>query len=143
MLRICICCEGGLSSSIMSKKVMKELSEKGYEDKLSIDFCGFKSVHERYDRYDVIMCCPHLSYRVKPYIEEWGNVVPIYVIPSLMYGTMNVVDIYQDALDIYEGYKKTHKNPMNFPGEEDNLHRMNRSYSYRKTHHITGEIDFN
>ena len=28
-----------------------------------------------------------------------------------MYGTMNVKEVYQDALDIYEGYKKTHKNP--------------------------------
>ena len=67
-------------------------------------------MHEHYGEYDVVMACPHLSYKIADYIEKYGNQVPIYVIPAMMYGTMNVKEVYQDALDIYEGYKKTHKN---------------------------------
>lgn len=51
-------------------------------------------------------------------------------------------EVYQDALDIYEGYKKTHKNPMYFPGEDNNMKRKNRNVSYRRAYHITGEIEF-
>lgn len=142
MLRVCICCGGGLSSSVLMRKVKTELVDKGYGDKLTIGFSPFSEVHNHFDEYDVIMACPHLSYKVTPYVEKYGNHVPIYVIPSLMYGTMNVPDIYQDALDIYEGYQKTHKNPMCFPGEDNNFKRMNRKYSYRKEHHIDGEIEF-
>lgn len=143
MLRVCICCGGGFSSSFLMRKVKNELVEKGYGDKLTIGFSPFSEVHELYDQYDVIMCCPHLSYKIPPYIEKFGNVVPIYVIPSLMYGTMNVAEIYQDALDIYQGYKLTHNNPMHFPGEENNMERKNRSLSYRRTYKIKGDIDFN
>lgn len=60
----------------------------------------------------------------------------------MMYGTMNVKEVYQDALDIYDGYKKTHKNPMYFPGEDNNMKRKNRNVSYRRAYHITGEIEF-
>ena len=76
------------------------------------------------------------------YIEKYGNQVPIYVIPAMMYGTMNVKEVYQDALDSYDGYKKTHKNPMYFPGEDNNMKRKNRNVSYRRAYHITGEIEF-
>lgn len=87
-------------------KVKSELVEKGYDDKLKIGFCPFKEVYEHYDEYDVVMACPHLSYKLDDYIEKYGNQVPIYVIPAMMYGTMNVKEVYQDALDIYEDIKK-------------------------------------
>lgn len=106
MLRVCICCGGGFSSSVLIRKVKGELVEKGYDDKLKIGFCPFKEVYEHYDEYDVVMACPHLSCKLDDYIDKYGNQVPIYVIPAMMYGTMNVKEVYQDALDIYEGYKK-------------------------------------
>lgn len=142
MLSVCICCGGGFSNSVLMRKVKSELVKKGYDDKLKIGFCPFKEVHEHYGEYDVVMACPHLSYKLDEYIEKYGNQVPIYVIPAMMYGTMNVKEVYQDALDIYEGYKKPHKNPMYFPGEDNNTKRKNRNVSYRKAHGITGEIEF-
>ncbi len=142
MLSVCICCGGGFSNSVLMRKLKSELVEKGYDDKLKIGFCPFKEVHEHYDEYDVVMACPHLSYKIGDYIEKYGNQVPIYVIPAMMYGTMNVKEVYRDALDIYEGYKKTHKNPMYFPGEDNNMKRKNRNVSYRNAYGITGEIEF-
>ena len=64
MLRVCICCGGGFSSSVLMCKVKSELVEKGYDDKLKIGFCPFKEVYEHYDEYDVVMACPHLSYKL-------------------------------------------------------------------------------
>ena len=42
MLRVCICCGGGFSSSVLMRKVKSELVEKGYDDKLKIGFCPFR-----------------------------------------------------------------------------------------------------
>lgn len=53
MLRVCICCGGGFSNSVLMRKVKSELVEKGYDDKLKIGFCPFKEVHEHYGEYDV------------------------------------------------------------------------------------------
>ena len=60
MLRVCICCGGGFSSSVLMCKVKSELVEKGYDDKLKIGFCPFKEVYEHYDEYDVVMAFVHI-----------------------------------------------------------------------------------
>lgn len=44
----------------------------------------YTDLHEHYDEYDVVMACPHLSYKIADYIEKYGNQVPIYVIPAMM-----------------------------------------------------------
>lgn len=44
----------------------------------------YTDLHEHYDEYDVVMTCPHLSYKIADYIEKYGNQVPIYVIPAMM-----------------------------------------------------------
>ena len=48
-----------------------------------------------------------------------------------MYGTMNIVDVIEDAKWVLEGYKQNPMNPFHFPGE-DNVMRIRRSTSYAK-----------
>lgn len=131
MIHILVCCEGGLSSGFMTKKVIKELHEKGYENLMTIEFCGFRSSYERWDHIDVVMCCPHLDYRIPGFIAEHGNKIPYYTIPSRMYGIMNIEDVYQDAKDIIAAYKENPKVPFTFPGEEVH-HKIQRTHSYRR-----------
>ena len=131
MIRILICCGGGFSSSAMSVKVGKEIEAKGYADKMSIDFCPFSISKDHLDDADVIMVCPHQKYTVKRYVEE--NVQdkkPVYLIPPKMYGTMEIEEIYLDALDILEEFNKTHLNPFHFEGEDD-IMRVKRDKAYR------------
>lgn len=131
MIKILICCEGGLSSSCLANQLKKQCVEKHYEDKLRIDFSDFQSSYKILNQYDVLMACPHLSYKIPGFIKQYGNQLPIYVIPPRMYGNMLIEDIYEDACDILEGYSKSHLNPFHFPHEDKILH-VKRLHSYRK-----------
>lgn len=133
MVKILICCLGGFSSSAMSVKMSNEIKEKGYEDKISIDFQPFALSRDVMNQYDVVMCCPHLKFEISTFMKKYGDIeTPIYLLPPKMYGSMNVEDVYEDALDIVEGFKETKMNPFHFPNE-DNVMRIKRICSYRKS----------
>lgn len=140
MIKILICCGGGFSSSALARKVSKELKENQLEDKLIIEFSPFSISHERIQEFDIIMCCPHLRYKIPSYNQEYiQDQIPIYVLPPVMYGTMEAVEVYQDALDLIELFKENRKNPICFPNETDPT-KITRLKSYRKTYHIKGNI---
>lgn len=131
MVKILICCGGGFSSSAMATKVQKEIIEKNMQDKVSIEFYPFSIAYEIIDQFDVLMACPHLKYNVPKFLEKHGSKIPIYLLPPKMYGSMHIEDVYEDALDIIEGFKETKMNPFHFPNE-DNVIRIKRIHSYRK-----------
>jgi len=140
MIRILICCGGGFSSSALAIRVVKEIKEKGLEEEVAIDFSPFSLAYERMRDFDVIMCCPHLKYRVKEVIEKYvHNDIPVYVLPPRMYGTMYLEEVYQDAKDILASFASNPVNPFCFEGEQDIL-RVQRFVSYRKAHKIKDEI---
>ena len=132
MIKVLVCCAGGFSSSFITLKMQHDIIEKGYEDKISVQFSSFSEIKNKLSDYDVIMVCPHLRYKLPEFIEKYGNITPIYVIPALMYGLMNIDDIYEDACDIIEGYNNSKMNPFYFPNE-NNKTIMKRNKSYRKT----------
>lgn len=132
MIKILICCLGGFSSSAMVTKVKNEVKEKELEDEIKIDFSPFGTVHEIIEDYDVVMVCPHIKYELPNFVKKYPNInVPLYILPPRMYGSMRVEELYQDAVDVVNGYKKSKKNPWNFPDEEDAL-RIRRSCSYKR-----------
>ena len=132
MMKILICCLGGFSSSAMTKKVKNEIEEKELQDKISVEFGPFASSYKIMNNYDVVMVCPHIKYELPMFMKNYKNIdVPIYIFPPKMYGNMKAEDIYEDALDIIDGYKKRKMNPWNFPGE-DNIMVVQRCCSYRK-----------
>lgn len=134
LVRVCICCGGGFSSSAMARHVEKEVADKGMEKKLKIYFSPFVLAPLLFDYFDVFMICPHLQYEAAPFVKKYGNIKPIYVLPSKMYGHLHVDDVYDDARDILYVWEKTGMNPFNFPGEDKNINRMTRMKSYRQTH---------
>lgn len=131
-IKVLICCGGGFSSSYMVKTLRDDIHAKGYQEKMLVEFSPFVTSYKVKDNYDVVMCCPHLTLNLADYLEKYGKNVPYYVFPSLMYGRMNAKDIYQDALDIIEGFKRTHMNPFCFPGESGYM-ISKRDHCYR--HH--------
>jgi len=134
MIKILICCGGGFSSSAMAAHVRKQIETEGFSDKLSIDFSPMGLAHELVDDFDVIMACPHLRYLLEEYNRKRiHDRIPIYVLPPMMYGSMIVCEVYQDALDIIEGFKANPVNPFHFPGEE-NIVRTRRKVAYRNYH---------
>lgn len=144
MLKVLICCAGGMSSSFASKRMQKEIEEKGLKDQVVFDFSPFPSTHadnceEKLNAYDVAMCCPHLLANVKKVSSDHPNITcALYIMPPKMYGTLFFDELYQDAQDILKEFQKTKQNPFNFEGEENAL-RIDRMNSYRRTY--PGKLD--
>ena len=61
MIKILLCCGGGFSSSAIATRMQKEIVERGWEDRYSIEFLpiglGLKVLND----YDVIILCPHIK----------------------------------------------------------------------------------
>lgn len=133
MIKILICCGGGFSSSALATKVQKEIIEKNMQNQVSINFHPFTIANEVMKEYDILMACPHLKYTIPQFLKKHGqNCIPIYILPPKMYGTMNIEDVLEDAIDILNNFKTANINPYHFPGE-DNVMRIQRAHSYRKT----------
>lgn len=83
--------------------------------------------------YDVVIVCSHIKYILLEFIKKYGHLgILMYVFSTRMYGNMKAEEVYEDAIDIIEGYKETKMNPWYFEGEEDIL-RVRRDLSYRKS----------
>lgn len=134
MLRILICCAGGMSSGILAKKLVNDVKAKGYEGRIYAECSGFKSSYKRAHEFDIAMCCPHQRYEIPKMMKEHGDeiTIPLTVIPPRLYGTLRLEDIVQDAVDLIEIYHQNPVNPTCFPGE-DNSVRVDRSFSHRRT----------
>ncbi|AMC92464.1 hypothetical protein AOC36_00185 [Erysipelothrix larvae] len=114
-----------MSSSALVQKLRREAANQNLEDMVQFDFSPFSLAARDYSGYDIIMVCPHQRYRVKDYNDRFiKNEIPIYVLPTRIYGTMKLNTIIQDAEDIIEIFKSKPKNPVFFPGEEDPLKVM-------------------
>ena len=76
MIKVLICCGGGFSSSYMVKKVQDSIIEKGYQDRMTVDYSPFDLSFKVKDDYDVVMCCPHMALNLPKFLEEHGKNVP-------------------------------------------------------------------
>lgn len=136
MLKILVCCAGGLSSSFLAKNLSKGIKESGLEDEVEVTFRGFHGSHDIADNYDIMMLCPHLRYQIDDYMANHPTKLSntaIYVIPSRMYGLMQIKELYEDAKGIIEIFKKEGGHPTHFPGEDD-PGRVDRKLAYNHVH---------
>lgn len=129
MLKILLCCGGGFSSSALAQKMQKDIQLHKMEDKVMIDFYPFSIAKDKYQEFDIIMCCPHLKMHIPSFVEKEQPQIPIYILPPRMYGLMKIKELYQDALDIIDIFHQHHKNPVFFPNEE-NILRVTRYVAY-------------
>ena len=140
MLKILVCCAGGLSSSFLARNLKKGVIEAGLQDEVSVDFHGFQGSHDIADQYDIMMLCPHLRFQIQGFIDQHEKKyhsklenTAIYVIPAQMYGLMQVKELYEDAKGIVEIFKKEGGHPTCFPGEED-AGKIRRNKAYYHVH---------
>ena len=133
MIRILICCLGGFSSSAMVKKIKDEIIRDNLKDKLSVEFYPFSNAYKIIENFDIVMVCPHTRYDVQIFLKKHDDInILIYVLPPRMYGQMNAKELYIDAEDIIDGYKKDRMNPWHFQDEED-IMMVTRNCSHRNS----------
>lgn len=134
MIKILLCCGGGFSSSAIAQKLTKDIEKLGLQKEAYVEFYPFSIANEKYQDFDIIMCCPHLKMYIAGFVKTVNPNIPIYILPPKMYGLMNIEELLQDAKDIISIYSTTKTNPTHFEGE-DNALRITRGVSYKKHYH--------
>jgi len=135
MIKVLISCAGGFSSSALAQRLKNEIIEKKMDDKIQVEFLPFSIAVREFDGYDLIMVCPHQRYKIDEYNRKFvKNKIPIYVIPTRIYGIMSLDIIYPDARDIIAYFREHPQNPAHFPNEENPLKTM-RMCAYSQLKH--------
>lgn len=98
MINILLACSAGFSTSILVERI-KEVAHKRAMD-ISIISVGETDI-ENYLGFDILLVGPQIEHRFKALSLEYDN-VPVLLINSYDYGTMNgekVLDFALDALN--------------------------------------------
>ena len=95
--KVLLICAGGLSTSILMKKMMKYAEENGFE--LKIEAVGVTNYDDVAKNYDVILLGPQISHK-KAEIQAVTK-MPIDVIPAYDYAIGNIANIFKQVDKIY------------------------------------------
>ena len=93
-MKILLCCAGGLSSSVVMKKVRKYAAEIG-ED-VSIDAVGTGEVAQRAHNYDVVLTAPQVRNRFNDIKKDAGD-VPVAAMNPQDYAIGNAANIIKQV----------------------------------------------
>lgn len=96
-MKILLVCAGGMSTSILMKKMEKYWKEAGEE--LEIKAVGLSEYEDVYEKYDIVMVGPQVSYRLKEIKENTG--LPCDKIESYDYAIANCPNIMKLAKKLY------------------------------------------
>ncbi len=89
-MKILLVCAGGLSSSVVMKKVRKYGEENG--ENIIIDACGTGEVEEKWQDYDVVLTAPQVRNRQNQ-IKEIVTGIPVGAMAPQDYAIANAANI--------------------------------------------------
>ncbi|MBE6048382.1 MAG: PTS sugar transporter subunit IIB [Clostridium sp.] len=105
MTKIILCCSAGMSTSLLVTKMQAAAKEQGIET--AIQAMSEAEVKNHEDEMDVLLLGPQVRFllnKMKDKYEPKG--IPVAVIPTVEYGTMNGAKVLKLALDLAaEGVK--------------------------------------
>ena len=96
-MKILLVCAGGMSTSILMKKMEKYWKENGMD--LEIKAVGLGEYQDVYKDFDIVMMGPQVSYRIKEVRENTG--LPCAPIESFDYAIANCPNIMSLAQKLY------------------------------------------
>ena len=92
-LKITLACNGGVSTSMLAKKLIEEGARKGYE--IECDAHPVMGVEKYIPESDLVLVGPQVKYMVKKLKEKFPDKT-IEAIDIRDYGSMNAVNILKD-----------------------------------------------
>lgn len=95
-MKILLACVGGLSTSILMKKLRKYGEEKGEE--IIVDAKAKDAIGAQWKDYDCILIGPQISYCLDELKETVD--IPVAAIPSMDYGIGNAENVMKLAHEI-------------------------------------------
>ena len=100
-MKILLVCAGGMSTSMLMKKMEAYWKEQGVE--LTIKAVGLSAYQDECSQFDIVMLGPQVSYRLKEVKENTG--LPTAAIESFDYAIANCPNIMKLAKKLYEERK--------------------------------------
>lgn len=99
MKNILLVCAAGMSTSMLVSKM--EEAAKGSEEEIKINATSGGDLEKYVEDADVLLLGPQVSYLKGDYQKTYDS-IPVEVINSLDYGTMNGQKVLDWALDLIE-----------------------------------------
>ncbi|SHI57553.1 PTS sugar transporter subunit IIB [Clostridium intestinale] len=96
MVNILLCCSGGMSTSILVKKMKAAAIEKGIETEIWA--IQMQDIDKHKEKADIILLGPQIRYALGE-IQAEVSTKPVFVIDIMDYGTMNGEKVLNIALD--------------------------------------------
>lgn len=96
-MKILLVCAGGMSTSILMKKMEVYWKEQGEE--LNIKAVGLGEYQDVFQDFDIVMVGPQVSYRLKDIKENTG--LPCEAVQSFDYAIANCPNIMKLAKKLY------------------------------------------
>ena len=97
-MKILLVCAGGMSTSILMKKMETYWQEHGEE--LQIEAVGLGAYQDVFQNYDIVMVGPQVSYRLDEIKENTG--LPCAPIKSFNYAVANCDNIMKLNKKLYD-----------------------------------------
>lgn len=94
-MKIMLCCNAGMSTSLLVQKMQKEAASRG-ED-ITIEARPMNEAMDHIDEADIILLGPQIGYAKGDFEKAVAGRCPVTVIPMADYGRMNAAKILDDV----------------------------------------------
>lgn len=98
MKNILLVCAAGMSTSMLVTKM--EVAAKQKPEEIVINATSGGDLKKYVGDADILLLGPQVSYLKEDYQKEYGDKIPVEVINSIDYGTMNGQKVLDWALDL-------------------------------------------
>lgn len=94
-MKIMLCCNAGMSTSLLVQKMQKEAASRGEE--VAIEARPMNEAMDHISEADVILLGPQIGYARGDFEKAVKGRIPVAVIPMVDYGRMNAAKILDDV----------------------------------------------
>ncbi|MCR8907172.1 PTS sugar transporter subunit IIB [Thermophilibacter sp. ET337] len=94
-MKIMLCCNAGMSTSLLVQKMQKEAASRGQD--VTIEARPMNEAMDHIDEADVILLGPQIGYAKGDFEKAVNGRCPVTVIPMVDYGRMNAAKILDDV----------------------------------------------
>ena len=96
MKKTMLCCNAGMSTSLLVQKMQKNVQERGLD--IEIEARPMNEAREHLDDVDILLLGPQIGYAKGDFEKDVAGRIPVEVIPMVDYGRMNAAGIIDAAV---------------------------------------------
>ena len=94
-MKIMLCCNAGMSTSLLVQKMQKEAASRGMD--ATIEARPMNEAMDHINEADIILLGPQIGYAKGDFEKAVDGCIPVTVIPMVDYGRMNAPKILDDV----------------------------------------------